>query len=362
MMQASGEPCHKVGSLRAILSRLPLFWRFQLAGWAVFVLLTFPLKVVLVGAIPEALLVCFIRDGSSFALTLAMRVIYHRFLRKETGHVGIVPLVTIVCLTGGLLQTGFFLLFHDLFPLQQGVLYIKSIEFSVFYERTGLLISWSLLYVGIKQMRDGMERDLRLSLIESEKREAELKLLRAQMNPHFLFNSLTSIEAGLGKQLPNVSVMVQALADYLHYSLLHRHDDLVPLEEEYDALMGYLALEKARLEGELKIDCQIDDEARKALVPGIILQPLVENAIKYGRETSPCPLQVMVHVLRVGPELQMEVSNSGQWIETDRNRTTGGVGLENLQRRLALLYPGQHRMEIIKKEDSVSVRICIPAK
>jgi len=212
-------------------------------------------------------------------------------------------------------------------------------------------------------MRDGMERELRLTLVESEKRGAELKLLRAQMNPHFLFNSLTCIEAGLGRQLPNVRGMVQALADYLHYSLTHRNDELVPMGEEYDALMGYLALERARLDGKLNIDGQIDDEARKALVPGIILQPLVENAVKYGRETSPSPLQLRLHVLRSGPELQIEVSNSGRWIEIDKNhRTGGGVGLENLQRRLALLYPGQHRIEITRKEDSVSVRICIPAK
>ena len=139
---------------------------------------------------------------------------------------------------------------------------------------------------------------------------------------------------------------------------------LFPMGEEYDALMGYLALERARLDGKLNIDCQIDDEARKALVPGIILQPLVENAVKYGRETSPSPLQLRLHVLRSGPELQIEVSNSGHWIETDNNHSTGGgVGLENLQRRLALLYPGQHRMEITREaEDSVSVRICIPAK
>jgi LytS/YehU family sensor histidine kinase len=112
----------------------------------------------------------------------------------------------------------------------------------------------------------------------------------------------------------------------------------------------------------LNIDCHIDNEARKALVPGIILQPLVENAIKYGRETSPSPLQLRLHVFRAGPELQMEVSNSGHWIENDKNRTSSGVGLENLQRRLALLYPGQHRVEITRKEDNVSVRICIPAK
>ena len=246
--------------------------------------------------------------------------------------------------------------------MEQEVFFITSVEFSLFYERTALLVCWSLLYVGIKQMRDGMERALRLSLVESEKRGAELKLLRAQMNPHFLFNSLTAIEAGLGKQLPNVSGMVQALADYLHYSLTHRNDDFVPMGEEYDALMGYLTLERALLDGKLNVDCQIDNEARKALVPGIILQPLVENAIKYGRETSPYPLQLRLHVFRAGPELQIEVSNSGHWIEKDKNRTTGGVGLENLQRRLALLYPGQHRIEITRKEDSISVRICIPAK
>jgi len=182
------------------------------------------------------------------------------------------------------------------------------------------------------------------------------------MNPHFLCNSLTTIEAGLGKQSPHVRDMVQALADYLHYSLTHRNDDFVPMGEEYDALMGYLTLERARLDGKLNIDCQIDNQARKALVPGIILQPLVENAIKYGRETSPSPLQLRLRVSRADPEIQMEVSNSGHWIEKEKSRTAGGVGLENLQRRLVLLYSGEHRMEISKKEDSVSVQIFIPAK
>jgi LytS/YehU family sensor histidine kinase len=354
---------HDVGNLRATLSRLPLFWRFQLAGWAVFIPLTFPLKVMLAGTIPGAVLLSVIRDGSSFALTLAMWVIYRRVLNKQNRYRVIVPVVAVVCLTGGLLQTAFVLLFHDIFPLEKEVFLITSVEFSLFYERTALLVCWSLLYVGIKQMRDGMERELRLSLVESEKRGAELKLLRAQMNPHFLFNSLTAIEAGLGKQLPSVSGMVQALADYLHYSLTHRNDDFVPMGEEYDALMGYLTLERARLDGKLSIDSQIDDEARKALVPGIILQPLVENAVKYGRETSPSPLQLRLHVLRSGPELQIEVTNSGHWIERDGTRSTsGGVGLENLQRRLALLYPGQHRLEITREAEHVSVRICIPAK
>jgi hypothetical protein len=133
MMQASGEPCYNVGNLRVIWSRLPLFWRFQLAGWAVFVPLTIPLKVVLAGTIPGALLLSFIRDGSSFALTLGMRVIYRRFLNEQNRYRAIVPVVTVVCLTAGLLQTGFLLLFHDIFPLEKEVFFITSVEFSLFY-------------------------------------------------------------------------------------------------------------------------------------------------------------------------------------------------------------------------------------
>ena len=363
MRQVSGERRKGEGSVRSIWSHLPLFWRFQLAGLAAIVVLTFPLKVALAGSIPGALVLSLIRDGSSFALTLGMRIIYRRLLREQTRYRAIVLVVTGVCLSAGILQTGLFLLLHDIFPLEKEIVFIRSVEFGLFYERTAALVCWSLLYVGIKRMRDSMQHELRLSLLESEKRGAELKLLRAQMNPHFLFNALTTIEAASEKQMPQVSGMLQSLAEYLRYSLTHRNDDLVPMGEEYDAIMGFLDLEKARLNGNLSVDCQIDTEARKALVPGIILQPLVENAIKYGSESSPSPLQLRLRVSRADPEIQMEVSNSGHWIETDKNhRTNGGVGLGNLQRRLVLLYPDQHRMGITKKEDSVSVWICIPAK
>ena len=361
MRQTSGDRRKGGKSIRSIWSRLPLFWRFQLGGWTAIVLLTFPLNVALTGTLLGALLVSLIREGSSFALTLVMPVIYRPFLRKPYRHPGMIPVVTVVCLAGGLLQSGLFILLHDIFPLEE-IVFVRSVEFSLFYERTAVLVCWSLLYIGIKRMRDGMQRELRLSVLESEKREAELKLLRAQMNPHFLFNALTTIEAASGRRMPDVSAMLQSLADYFHYSLTHRNDDFVPMGEEYDALMGYLALEKARLNGTLKIDCQIDDEARKALVPGIILQPLVENAVKYGRETSPSPLQLKLHVSRADPEIQMEVSNSGHWIEPRKKHTGTGVGLANLQRRLALLYPGEHRLEIVRQEDYVSVRIRIPVK
>src|SRR4029077_19356407 len=90
---------------RGLWSHLPLFWRFQLAGWAAFVLLTLPLKVALIGTISGALLLSVIRDGSSLALTLIMRVIYRRFLREQNRHHRTILLVSIVCLAGGLLQT-----------------------------------------------------------------------------------------------------------------------------------------------------------------------------------------------------------------------------------------------------------------
>ena len=119
MRQESSERRKGEGSVRSIWSHLPLFWRFQLAGWAAIVLLTFPLKVALAGSIPGALVLSLIRDGSSFALTLGMWVIYRRLLREQTRYRAIVLVVTGVCLSAGILQTGLFLLLHDIFPLEE---------------------------------------------------------------------------------------------------------------------------------------------------------------------------------------------------------------------------------------------------
>lgn len=117
-------------------------------------------------------------------------------------------------------------------------------------------------------------------------------------------------------------------------------------------------MEKARFRDDIEIECQIEPAAREFLVPGILLQPLVENAMGYGRKTSPIPLRLRMTVsLLSSGSLMIEVANTGTWVEEEDARKFGGIGLGNVRKRMALLYPNRHRITVNKGNGWVSVSI-----
>lgn len=331
-----------------------------MGGWLAFTVFSFPLKWVVLESVPGSVLVSLYRDGLGFILTSGMREIYRRVYRWKPRPLTVALVVAMVSLVGGGILTLFSLAFHDLFDFEEEKVFTHSVIFAVFYFRTGLCAGWSLLYFGIKLMRDSMSHDLRLALAESSRQKAELHLLRTQMNPHFLYNALNTILAEVGKPGQHLKALVRSLAEYLRYSLETRNDERVPLGQEYDAIVSYLAVEKARFQEKLEVECGIDPDARNALVPGIMIQPLVENAIKYGRKTSPRPLKIRANLSNLDSiGVQIEVSNTGKWIEPDPSDTLGGLGLENLKRRLKLLYPDSHSLRISSQNGWVTVQIQI---
>jgi len=348
-------------AVRGIWSRIPLFWRCQFCGWGAFFALTFPVKLHLSGSISASLGSFLVRDGFSFSLTLLLRKIYDRVYERHRNPAWIVGTIVLCSATGALLQIPVYFLVGRIFPFEERTIFGQSALVGIFYYRLGLFVCWSLLYFGIRQMLDGIKRDLRLLLIESEKRGAELQLLRAQMNPHFLFNALNTIQSGICRKDSQLAGLVQSFSQYLRYSLENRDNDRVPLGNEFDAVASYLAVEKARFQEKLEIECSIDPDARNALVPGIIIQPLVENAIKYGRKTSPRPLKIRVIISSLDyVRVQIEVSNTGKWIDPNPANTLGGIGLENLKKRLKLLYPDSHSIQISSENGWVTVRIQMP--
>ena len=338
--------------------RLSLFWRFQLTGWIVFVAVTFPLKIMVAGTLADALILCAVRDGSSFLLTLGLRRIYGIFWTSAVGRM--VTLIVVSCAVAAMLQNGFFFLFHSFVSNEGEFRLSRSRAFDVLYERTGLLLGWSFLYFGIRHAIEGVQRNLRLALIESEKRQAQLQMLRSQMNPHFLFNALNTIRNGVEKANAQLGSTVESLADFLRFSLDHVRDDFIPLGREFDAVQNYLKVEKARFRDKLEYECHIDDEARTCAAPGIVLQPLVENAIKYGQETSGFPLRLRVLVTREAAALKITVANTGDWLEPAPRGKTSHIGLENLRYRLALLYPGQQRIDITPASGWVTITVHLP--
>jgi len=175
--------------------------------------------------------------------------------------------------------------------------------------------------------------------LSRRQQKSELALLQYQMQPHFLFNALTAVMAVSGDK-EKVEELTQSLADYLRFSLSKSDEDASPLGDELEALESYLQVEKIRFAENMNYQIDADQEARAFSVPSQLVQPLLENAIKYGRQTSPMPLSILIEALRSGDCLRLTVENTGSWVEA--SASSGdlgiGIGISNLRRRLQLLY------------------------
>ena len=332
------------GSLRReILDRTPLFWRFQILGWSAWALFTLPLKFGRYEDLGTAFWIGLAQEFLGFAMTLGLREIYRRTRVARFGVWVLAPLIVGISVLAAAADS---FLFHQLGNLFAGA-EIDGDPAHAFCLRTLLFVSWSGLYFSIQSLVATQEKTRQLMEAERLRHDAELQMLRSQTNPHFLFNAFNTILSE-GKGNPKVTALVKGLSDYLRYSLACRHEGFVSLGAEIDAITSYLEVEKSRFEGDLELEIEVTQMARAAGVPGVIVQPLVENAIKYGRETSELPLRLRI-AAETGPHtLRIEVCNSGAWIEPRppvMNQPSGS-GIDNLRRRLQSIYPGRHRFEI----------------
>jgi len=225
-----------------------------------------------------------------------------------------------------------------------------------------VLMLWSALYFSINLWNDwGIER-IRAEKADALAHSAQLQMLRYQLNPHFLFNSLNSIRALIDEDKIRAKSMVTELSEFLRYSLISKDFSEVPLRSELDAIRHYLEIEKSRYEEKLIIKFDIDEDAEEYPVLSFLIHPLVENAIKYGMKTSNLPLEIELSAKLVGKELTVSVENSGSWYEhndsSSMNNSTG-TGLENVKQRLENAFPDNHNFLVEKLGDSVKVIIKI---
>ena len=198
----------------------------------------------------------------------------------------------------------------------------------------------------------------RVLALEQMGREAEVERLRAQINPHFLFNTLTAI-ANRSTD-PSVEKMILNLTGVLRYNLAHV-DGEASFREELKAMEDYLQIEQIRFGANLVIDWEVSPAARAAWVPQPLLLPLLENAIKYGFETSPGVLRIKIEATVRDNELRAVVENRGRWIEpvTPAPRGTQ-IGLSNLKRRLELYYQGRAKFHQESLPEAVRITLTLP--
>jgi two-component system, LytTR family, sensor kinase len=202
-----------------------------------------------------------------------------------------------------------------------------------------VLFMWCSLYFSIKQWQQSSNEKERLLRAESEVREAHLLALRYQLNPHFLFNSLNAVSTLiLDENAPAATKMLAQIGDLLRTSLDSAVMAEVTLSQELTLTEGYLAIEQTRLGERLKIDMVVPLETRDALVPSMLLQPLVENAVRYGVasliEGGWIAIESALHANR----LRIVIANSGRRAEGEQEKNGNGIGLGNTAERLKTLY------------------------
>jgi two-component system LytT family sensor kinase len=221
------------------------------------------------------------------------------------------------------------------------------------------LVAWSALYFSFvyRERADiAAERALRATALATE---AQLAMLRYQVNPHFLFNSLNSLRSLISEDPNAARDMVTRLSELFRYSLRTTKDDLT-VADEIGAIRNYLDIHRIRFEDHLAATVVVDDAAAATHLPSFLIHPLVENAVKYGFETSPRPLRIEVTAARAQSQLRVEVANTGTWlVDGAKNGRGTGTGMTNLRERLRHLYPGRHGLEITHDDGWVRVRLTI---
>jgi LytS/YehU family sensor histidine kinase len=195
--------------------------------------------------------------------------------------------------------------------------------------------------------------------IERQLNHAELANIQQQLQPHFLFNSLNSISALTIVKPDEARRMVQLLSDFLRGTLSREKEKMMPLSEEINYLNLYLEIEKIRFGHRLNVDFQIDENCQKFMLPSLILQPIVENAIKYGLYGS--TEDVTISVKSICKPHSLEISISNPYTKENEKTSKGlGFGLNSIQRKLYLLY-GQNDLLIIDKgETQFTTTLIIP--
>ncbi len=189
------------------------------------------------------------------------------------------------------------------------------------------------------------ERELRAAELEKRLTQAKLQALQSQMNPHFLFNTLHTISALMHKDVEAADRMVMKLSDLLRMALDNTDAHEVPLTQELDFLKRYLAIEQTRFRDRLTVELEIAPDTLRAQVPNLVLQPLVENAIRHGIEKHARPGRIVLRANRRDGVLELQVQDNGDGLPPGGAKREG-IGISNTRSRLQQLYGAAQKFEL----------------
>lgn len=340
-------------------NRNVLFWSLHAAGWAAYGLTVYLgfLFYKQPAGIGEVIAVV---AAAGFVLSIPMRYIFRALWGRNerwvvlgvlaTSYVTALALRTVIHLAwqGFVDPTQHFKTPFDLF---RGALF-----------STYLLLCWSALYFGIKYYESRKQQQEAVLKAAALAQEAQLKMLRYQLNPHFLFNTLNAISTLiLDGQNSTANLAVMRLSEFLRYTLDQDPMKRVTLRQEIEALDLYLGTERLRFGDRLHLEYAIESAALEALIPSLLLQPLLENSLKYAVSVREQGGRVRVEGRVRGAMLEVSVADDGPGLREDvLPAERRGVGLRNTRERLAVLYGENHRFAVRSIHPGLRVELALP--
>ncbi len=342
--------------------RLSLYWVLQIIGWSGYALDRYIQMPGHFFPVPFTYILI------AFGLSLCLRPIYRRLWAKSPSllTVGLVSLLcSIIAAFLWLLISQLIFRLFQFGPYPRNVTLVEYLGqtfiYTLSHHKPFLFLSWSALYFGFKYWRREQEQRERALQAAALAREAELQMLRYQLNPHFLFNSLNSASALIREDPARAERMLGELSEFLRYSLTQSKVAAVPLGEELAAVRNYLDIEKIRFEDKLDVRFNTTPAAEQFQVPGFILHPLVENAVKHGMQSGALPLVIEINAQAQNGSLHLAVINSGRLLVQPRtgapSSNGAGIGLHNVRQRLAQAFPGRHRFDLFERDERVHAEL-----
>ena len=287
---------------------------------------------------------------AGYSLTLLMASLFRRLIRMRPLVTLIFSLLVVILASSAfsIIETWSYATFLKPNAKPVGVEYLGAILLNF-----SLLAAWAALYYGINYLLLLEDQIRQRERLEGQASSAQLAMLRYQLNPHFLFNTLNSISTlVLLKQTERANAMLARLSSFLRYTLANEPTAKVTLAQEVETLKLYLEIEKMRFEDRLRPHFRIEPETIGARLPSLLLQPLIENAIKYAVTPLENGADIWITAQREGQAVRIEVADSGgeeAAAELAASPSTG-VGLANIRDRLAQAYGGSHRFETRKND------------
>ncbi|MEO6225386.1 MAG: histidine kinase [Sphingomicrobium sp.] len=319
------------------------FWILQTIGWGGY----FFLRSItgFANSMGWMLLVhTLLLTATGYSLTLLMASLFRRLIKIQPVWTLVLSLfaVVVASITFSVIETWSVSTFLRPNFRPVGVEYLSAILLDF-----ALLAAWTALYYGINYFLLLEEQIDQRERLESQASTAQLAMLRYQLNPHFLFNTLNSISTlVLLKQTERANAMLARLSSFLRYTLANEPTAKVTLAQEVETLKLYLEIEKMRFEDRLRPHFRIEPETIGARLPSLLLQPLIENAIKYAVTPAENGADIWLTAVREGDAVRIEVEDNGdgQGAGIVASPSTG-VGLANIRDRLSQAYGPAHRFE-----------------